>query len=228
MKPLIGIVARVEYPGGTHKLVLNDEYRRKLISRGADVTLILPHGLIDYGDVPSKEQEPLTEEEKASIIRQIKNCDGILMPGGFKTNKFDLFIMEYAIENDIPILGICLGMQILSFYKREEISNEKNDTSINHCMEDMTYVHQITVDKKSKLYSIVKEEQFLVNSRHNYHIKENTNFDVVAYAPDGIPEAIEMKDKKFVIGVQWHPEGLNDEQSNRLFDTFIKTCMRSK
>jgi len=228
MKPLIGIVARVEYPGGTHKLVLNDEYRRKLISRGADVTLILPHGLIDYGDVPSKEQEPLTEDEKASIIRQIKNCDGILMPGGFKTNKFDLFIMEYAIENDIPILGICLGMQILSFYKREEISNEKNDTSINHCMEDMTYVHQITVDKKSKLYSIVKEEQFLVNSRHNYHIKENTNFDVVAYAPDGIPEAIEMKDKKFVIGVQWHPEGLNDEQSNRLFDTFIKTCMRSK
>ncbi len=228
MKPLIGIVARVEYPGGTHKLVLNDEYRRKLISRGADVTLILPHGLIDYGDVPSKEQEPLTEDEKASIIRQIKNCDGILMPGGFKTNKFDLFIMEYAIENDIPILGICLGMQILSFYKREEISNEKNDTSINHCMEDMTYVHQITVDKKSKLYSIVKEEQFLVNSRHNYHIKENTNFDVVAYAPDGIPEAIEMKDKKFVIGVQWHPEGLNDEQSNRLFDNFIKTCMRSK
>ena len=228
MKPLIGIVARVEYPGGTHKLVLNDEYRRKLISRGADVTLILPHGLIDYGDVPSKEQEPLTEDEKASIIRQIKNCDGILTPGGFKTNKFDLFIMEYAIENDIPILGICLGMQILSFYKREEISNEKNDTSINHCMEDMTYVHQITVDKKSKLYSIVKEEQFLVNSRHNYHIKENTNFDVVAYAPDGIPEAIEMKDKKFVIGVQWHPEGLNDEQSNRLFDNFIKTCMRSK
>ena len=228
MKPLIGIVARVEYPGGTHKLVLNDEYRRKLISRGADVTLILPHGLIDYGDVPSKEQEPLTEDEKASIIRQIKNCDGILMPGGFKTNKFDLFIMEYAIENDIPILGICLGMQILSFYKREEVSNEKNDTSINHCMEDMTYVHQITVDKKSKLYSIVKEEQFLVNSRHNYHIKENKNFDVVAYAPDGIPEAIEMKDKKFVIGVQWHPEGLNDEQSNRLFDNFIKTCMRSK
>ena len=228
MKPLIGIVARVEYPGGTHKLVLNDEYRRKLISRGADVTLILPHGLIDYGDVPSKEQEPLTEDEKASIIRQIKNCDGILMPGGFKTNKFDLFIMEYAIENDIPILGICLGMQILSFYKREEISNEKNDTSINHCMEDMTYVHQITVDKKSKLYSIVKEEQFLVNSRHNYHIKENTNFDVVAYAPDGIPEAIEMKDKKFVFGVQWHPEGLNDVQSNRLFDNFIKTCMRSK
>ena len=95
-------------------------------------------------------------------------------------------------------------------------------------MEDMTYVHQITVDKKSKLYSIVKEEQFLVNSRHNYHIKENTNFDVVAYAPDGIPEAIEMKDKKFVIGVQWHPEGLNDEQSNRLFANFIKTCMRSK
>ena len=49
-------------------------------------------------------------------------------------------------------------------------------------------------------------------------------FDNVAYAPDGILEAIEMKDKKFIIGVQWHPEGLDDENSNKLFDYFINTC----
>ena len=224
MKPLIGIVARVEYPGGTHKLVINDEYRRRLISKGADVTLILPQGLIDYGDVPSREQEPLTQDEKDSIIRQIKNCDGILMPGGFKTNNYDLFIMEYAIDNDIPILGICLGMQILSFYKKEEIGNDKNETDINHCLPEYTYVHQVTVDTKSKLYSIVKEDKFLVNSRHNYHARPNDNFDVVAYAPDGIPEAIEMKNKKFVIGVQWHPENLHDEQADRLFDSFLASC----
>ena len=154
MKPLIGVIARVEYPGGTHKLVINDSVRRKLLAKGADVTLILPTGLIDYGDVKSEEQGALSETEKESIIRQIKNCDGLLMPGGFKTNNFDLFIMQYAIENDIPILGICLGMQILSFYKREEISNEKNETEINHCMEEEPYVHEVKLDKKSKLYSI--------------------------------------------------------------------------
>lgn len=224
MKPLIGIVARVEYPGGTHKLVINDEYRRKLISRGADVTLILPHGLIDYGDVPSKEQTPLTPDEEASIIRQINQCDGILMPGGFKTNNFDLFIMDYCIRNDIPCFGICLGMQILSFYKKEEIANDKNETEINHCVEDVDYVHEVTIDKNSKLYSIIGEEKFMVNSRHNYHAKDNPLFDNVAYAPDGILEAIEMKDKKFIIGVQWHPEGLDDENSNKLFDYFINTC----
>ena len=224
MKPLIGIVARVEYPGGTHKLVINDSVRRKLISQGADVTLILPTSLVDYGDVKMEEQGQLTDTEKESIIRQIKNCDGILMPGGFKTNNFDLFIMNYAIENDIPILGICLGMQILSFYKREDICNEKNETDINHCLEDEPYVHEVTIDKNSKIYSIVKQEKFMVNSRHNFHAKPNSNFNTVAYAPDGIPEAIEMPEKKFVIGVQWHPEDLDDEQSNNLISYFINIC----
>lgn len=226
MKPLIGIVARVEHPGGTHKLVLNDEYRRKLISRGADVMLILPHGLIDYGDVPSKEQADLTQEEKDSIIRQIKLCDGILMPGGFKTNKFDIFIMEYCVDNDIPCLGICLGMQILSNYKREEVGNDKNETELNHCNEEIQYVHDVTLKKDSKLYSIIGVERFMVNSRHNYHAKDNPYFDNVAYAPDGILEAIEMKDKKFVIGVQWHPEGLDDDQANSIFDSFLNACKK--
>ena len=224
MKPLIGIVARVEYPGGTHKLVLNDSNRSKLISRGADVTLILPTGKIDYGDVKTEEQGELSLDEKKSLLRQLKNCDGILMPGGFKTNNFDLFIMNYAIENDIPVLGICLGMQILSFYKRDEISNEKNETNINHCLIDEPYVHEVIIDKNSKLYSIIKKEKISVNSRHNYHAKPNSNFNTVAVAPDGIPEAIEMPDKKFVIGVQWHPEDMDDENANVLFDTFIKAC----
>ena len=52
----------------------------------------------------------------------------------------------------------------------------------------------------------------------------NNLYDVVALSDDNLVEAIEFKDKKFAIGVQWHPEDLDDEQTNKLFDEFIKKC----
>ena len=223
-KPLIGIVARVEYPGGTHKLVLNDEYRRKLISMGADVMMIIPSQLIDYGDVKYEEQKDLSTDEKEMIIRQIKMCDGVLLPGGFKTNLFDMFIIDYLIEHDIPTLGICLGMQQMANYKKEKLWNDKNESEINHFNLDSNEVHVVKIDKKSKLYEIIGKEEIMVNSRHNFHIVGNDLYDNVAYAPDGYVEAIEMKNKKFNIGVQWHPEGMEDGSSNKLFNSFIDAC----
>lgn len=223
MKPLIGIVARAEYPGGTKHLAVNEAYRIKLINHGADTFMILPPQPIDYSEVRFKEQKPLSNEDKESIIRLLKMCDGVLLPGGFKTNNFDRFIAEYVIDNDIPTLGICLGMQILANYKVPIMVNDENKSNINHKVEE-GYVHDVILDKTSKLYSIVGGERFKVNSRHNYHIKSNYSFDAVAHAEDGIIEAIEMKDKKFMIGVQWHPENLEDEYANKLIDAFIEAC----
>ena len=151
MKPVIGIVARVEYPGNTHKLVINEEYRNAIIKSGGNPFCILPSQSIDYTDVKFNDQNELTDEEKEMIVEQIKMCNGILMPGGFKTNKFDRFIVEYAIEKDIPILGICLGMQIMANYKKELYWNEKNNSFIDHILEDGTY-HMVTLDKNSFLY----------------------------------------------------------------------------
>ena len=223
MRPLIGIVARAEYPGGTKHLSLNEAYRIKLNSHGADAFMILPSQPIDYSTVRFGEQGRLTEEEKKSIIRQIDMCDGVLLPGGFKTNNFDRFIAEYLIENDIPTLGICLGMQILANYKVPIIINDINESTINHKV-DEGYAHEVTLDPNSKLFSIVGGERFSVNSRHNYHIRSSNLFDEVAHADDGIIEAIEMKDRKFMIGVQWHPENLEDEYANRLVDAFVGAC----
>ena len=103
-----------------------------------------------------------------------------------------MFILEYVIEHDIPILGICLGMQIISNYKREKVWNEKNESFINHNVEE-GLVHEVTLDKDSFLYSIVQKERFMVNSRHNYHITPNEYLTITSHSDDNYPESIEMK-----------------------------------
>lgn len=224
MKPIIGIVSRVMYPGGMHKLVIGEEYRIAIVKHGGIPLSILPVGDIDYGDIKYSMQNDLDESEKNMIIKTLKLCDGILLPGGFKINKFDRFICEYAIDNNIPLFGICLGMQIMSNYKKEELWNEKNDSNINHLVNEKILVHDVVLDKNSKLYSIVKRDRFMVNSRHSYHALSNNYFNNVAKSSDDIIEAIENPSLKFCIGVQWHPEDMDDDTSNLLFDAFINSC----
>ena len=152
MRPLIGIISRVEYPGDTGKLIINELYRRAIIKYGGNIMAIVPPQDIDYTKVKCSEQGELTDEEKEMLIDQIKRCDGLLMPGGFKVNNFDRFICEYATDNDIPLFGICLGMQVMANYKKKEFWVEKNDSFIEHrVLEGL--VHDVTLDKNSKLYS---------------------------------------------------------------------------
>ena len=111
----------------------------------------------------------------------------------------------------------------MSNYKKEIVWNERNDSFIEHNVEK-GLVHSVTLDKNSKLYSIVKNDNFMVTSRHSYHALPNDYFNVVALSDDNYIEAIEMNDKKFVIGVQWHPESMDDETSRLLFESFINAC----
>lgn len=223
-KPIIGIIARVENPGNTGKLVVEEKYREMIINHGGNPFAVLPSQPIDYTCTKGSEQPELTDEEKNMIISQIKIADGLLLPGGIKINKFDRFIVEYAIENNIPILGICLGMQTIANYKKDLVL-EENNTFINHNVED-GLAHSVTLDKNSKLYNIIGIERFDVVSKHSRHVQPNPLLDVVAVSDDNIIEAVEMKDKTFCIGVQWHPDSMDDETSNRLLDYFINACKR--
>ena len=222
MRPIIGIVSRVVYPGGTEEMYFGESCRKKIIKYGGTPIAILPPQDIDYTKEKYNDQKELTKEEKEIIIKQIKMCDGIIKPGGFKINKYDRFITEYVIEHDIPLLGICLGMQIMANYKRD-LWNEKNESYINHKSEEKL-VHSVTLDKTSKLYEIIGEETFKVNSRHSFHILPSDYYDISGLSEDNLIEGIEMKNKKFVIGVQWHPESMDDETSKKLFEAFIKAC----
>ena len=94
----------------------------------------------------------------------------------------------------------------------------------NHLNENL-YVHNIKLNKESKLYKIINENNINVNSRHKYCAK-NTKLSVSALSDDGLIEAIELSNHKFFIGVQWHPESTIkfDKNSQKLFSYFIKCC----
>lgn len=150
----------------------------------------------------------------SEIIAAVNLCDGIILSGGSRVLETDLKLVKYLYDNDIPTLGICLGMQAMCFaYNKEEIKIS------NHCILE-EYVHFVNLKKGTLLYSIIGKERIRVNSRHNYAVK-NTHFLINAISDDDIIEGIEDKIKKFFLGVEWHPESLEDEYSNKLFTYFI-------
>lgn len=183
-KPIVGIVARK----------IDDIYKVseniivKINNNGGIPILILP-------------------TDKLESIIDI--CDGIIMPGGSEIYDYDRFIYKYCEKNNKPILGICLGMQIM-----EEDFLTK--TKINH----KNTFHKIITKKGSIIKKTIGDTT--VNSRHNECISNAINHDITAISSDGCIEAIEHKTNKFNVGVQWHPEDINND---KLFKAFIDSLI---
>lgn len=148
----------------------------------------------------------------------IKQCDGVILPGGNEINNDDIKIIKYLYKIDKPTLGICLGMQEMALSLNGQVC--KLETNIHN--QSSKYVHEIYFNKNSKLFEIIKNDKILVNSRHNYYVIK-TNLLITAISNDNIIEALEDPNKKFFIGLQWHPESLKqDLNSQKIFDAFIK------
>ena len=220
IKPIIGIVGRLY--SGESNIICVEEVRLAVAKFGGIPLLILPVGK-DYLSCKNL----YSEEELKDLERVLKNCDGFILPGGDTWYQLDEIVIDYAIRCDKPLFAICLGMQalskVLSGDKRIGYDNTiKNNTSINHLKPNKTYVHSVIIDKNSKLYSIIGEKEIWVNSRHSYHVPELNNTLVCARSCDGLIEGVELRDKNFILGVQWHPESnLDDKYSKRLFKAFF-------
>lgn len=152
------------------------------------------------------------------VLYLVHLCDGIILTGGDHFVDNDFLLVQYLYKQDIPTLGICLGMQAmaLSFggYGEIKVGN-------NHYLKE----HAIVIKKNSLLYSILGVEQSVVNSRHKTGV-QNTNLVVSARAFDGVIEAVEDKKKKFFLGLEWHPESLVNKKSDLIFEAFIKSLMK--
>ena len=152
----------------------------------------------------------------------IKCCDGIVFQGGTDIFLYHYKILEYAINNNIPVLGICMGHQIIGLY-----SNNKGEESLVKVNNHYNRTHKININKDSILYYLFGNEM-LVNSRHKFVLEDvSYPFIISAKSDDNYIEAIEyIDDNHFVLGVQFHPEDLDN--MDNLYNFFIKECLVRK
>ena len=197
--PIIGIVTRSFFSDESNSIsiVYKDIEQAIINNKGIPIGITLNH---DY--------------KKA-----IDLCDGIIFQGGDDFEKYDFEALKYIYDINKPVLGICLGMQLMGMLFKG------NMLDINNHKKRLNYVHSVIIDKKSKLYNIFKTNIIKVNSRHKSIIK-NTKLEIVGVSNDGYIEAIEDRTKKFFVGVQWHPESMitYDKKQNNLFKYFVNCC----
>lgn len=225
MKPIIGIVSRPLLRDNEVRLdAVNNMSRRAIIKNGGIPIGILPTQDINYYDTLGENIHKLTDEEKEDIIRQIKLCDGILFQGGNRWYEYDEFILNYAIEHDIPSLMICMSMQLLNAIDLSNLNKQAIREEVGGHNSKDDYVHNVNIKEDSILYKILGKNTIRVNSMHRYAIKETGIAYPTASTAEGIIEAIEYPDKKFILGVQWHPEKMidYDEDENKIIKYFIE------
>ena len=156
----------------------------------------------------------------------LSKCQGFIIPGGNTWDKVDELIIKYAIKHNLPLLGICAGMQAVANihnFAKDIPSDQTIPIGNNKHHNSNKYVHRIQV-VDDFLESIIQSKTINVNSRHKFTITKEDYFVVDAYSEDGLIEAIHLPNKKFILGVQWHPEDLTDEFSVRIFRAFIEAC----
>ena len=147
----------------------------------------------------------------------------------------DLIEIEAAKEakrRSIPLLGICRGIQLIAVAfggtLHQDISRDLPE-SLDHSQKAPKRIntHKVKLNTKSILFKILQEETLWVNSNHHQAIKAlPTDFVATATASDGLIEAIEDPRERFLIGVQWHPEGtwIHDKSSQKLLAALVEAA----
>lgn len=222
----IGIPLRYDFSKdeGTPIIYIFDSLRRTLVQMGVRYGFLAPLQDVDFINTRYKEMPVLTDEDKALLDSEFALYDGFIMPGGIKFTTFDMYLLEYAEKHDVPILGVCLSMQMMSCY-REFKALERIEGTEHYQGKKEGFCHDVIIDKDSKLYSILGEEKIMVNSYHHFKVSDNHIYRTVGRCSDGVIEAMEHPSCTFNIGVQWHPEkDYSDPVSKKLLDAFKEAC----
>jgi putative glutamine amidotransferase len=207
----------------------------------------------------SKESVEIIElDYKIGNIEDIKKCDGVIFSGGVdvhprfynseklnyknhdgkfneKRDEFEKKVFWLAQEKQIPILGICRGMQYINVLmgggliqdlEEDGKNNHRNIEDKDENGKKMDSSHEIHVDKNSFFYEVTKAEKGKVNSAHHQGLgKIAPELKVTAVSEDDVAEALEYKDKTnkpFFLCVQWHPERLKIEETRQCFSSNLR------
>ena len=208
--PIIGITGNYD----TGKCTLLEGYYRSVLEAGGTPLIIPPC------------------EETDAMVSLLDSVDALILSGGGDINPLylgeeplrelgginptrdwhELMLVRLAANRQIPILGICRGLQVMTaalggkLY--QDIYKEASAT-LKHSQDTERHVctHTVCLTQESHLAQIFDTEAIAVNSFHHQAVKEAAlGFAVSAFSPDGLIEAVESTQHKSMIGVQWHPE----------------------
>lgn len=234
MRPIIGIPCYSALRAYTARpLYGNNQAYVRAVERAGGIPLLIP---------------PLADE--ASLEAVCARLDGLLLSGGVdiapayygeeaipeceapepERDALELAMARWALEHGLPILGICRGMQLLSvaaggsLYQDIATQQPEAERHEHSSLPRDTRMHSIRVQDDSKLAAILGTTEHPVNSLHHQAVRDpGRSARIVAYAPDGIAEGMEISEHPFAVAVQFHPEELEqtDEVSRRLFAAFV-------
>lgn len=201
---------------------------------------------------------PLLQSDTETLRCVYERLDGLLLPGGADVDPksyneerhpltagtdpprddVELKLVEWALEDGMPILGLCRGCQIINLAQGgtlyQDLEHEYPGAIKHDYMPRAGYArnrlsHNVQLAEGSRLAQIVGESTLPVNSMHHQGIRDlGRDLVAVAIAPDGLIEGIELPAHPFLIAVQWHPEALSptDPRWRRLFVEFVAAAAR--
>lgn len=243
-RPIIGIVTNF----ADQDVTIREVFHKQVIDAGGTPLLIPPttdtqvivnilnriDGLLLTGGA---DVNPLWEGEEP-----IRNMGSI----NNKRDLSELLTTRLAYNRQIPIFAVCRGLQVLAIALGGKVQQHIYDPYIVEETEEKKLTrmksvttlrpaklkhdqsasfneptHSIKIAPDSVLYSIYKQEKIFVNSFHHQAVSmPGKRFKVTAYAPDGVIECMESAEFKPIMGVQWHPEWL-EEDGQKLFKWFV-------
>lgn len=212
-RPLIGLTANYEGIDAT----LHRVYYQQVVKAGGIPILIPPIA------------------ERSVIVNTLEHLDGLILTGGGDYNPLwageepvphlhhinaerdlpELLLTRLSFRRQIPILGICRGIQTLAIALGGKVAQDINSAiQVKHDQDAARTepTHSVMLVPGSELNKIYGRNQLFVNSFHHQAVKDpGKRFQITARSADGIIEGIESCEYKSILGVQWHPEWLGEE-----------------
>jgi putative glutamine amidotransferase len=147
-----------------------------------------------------------------------------------RLDAFEIALCRAACEQDLPVLAICRGQQVLNVAMGGTLvqdipSQLKGVVQHDPEVERWQRVHEVRILPGTRLRNILERDSLLVNSSHHQAVREvGMGLSVAARSfEDDVIEAVEMPERRFVVGVQWHPEAFWDRDAgfHALFEAFV-------